>query len=365
MLHQCMLRKAPCSPCRPSQRKGPAQREDDDTHRDDHQNEPAPKARSKRAQPTEQEKAATLKKEKAASAKRKFLAVALAGIQVGLSGSYVLAHPGLASYVIGAFTAWHATAVVNNWDKALRLVTATGGLTAGVLVLTATAPGITNIVIVGANSAAAFGSMMLDVAPFLEEHGLSAVFHDPAAATSLMVGWTVLCVGAVGAMGMLPYLHVGPSPDVSLLGVAIDNWSKWSAVAAFSVVNTVVSQLGSNVVSPWYINTVADHKGKEIPQSPAQVYSMILLYSTYTGLQHLMFLYIAFTQADFLAMELGVTLAINTITTKFFLDSKANNAAEEAELEKEKEAEKLAEKEKEKEKSDLHSAKITEIEQTD
>lgn len=219
------------------------------------------------------------------------------------------------------------------------------------LILTATHPGVTELIIVGANAAAAATSLMLDVVPFIQEHGVSAVFHDPAAATSLMVGWTVICVGAVGAMGMLPYLHVGPSPDVSLLGVAIDNWSKWGAVAAFSVVNTVVSQLGSNVVSPWYINTVADSKAKSIPQSPAQVYSMILLYSTYTGLQHLMFLYIAFTQADFLAMELGVTLAINMITTKFFLDSKA--AGDEEEKENDKEKKEGAEQEKE--------AKITEL----
>ncbi len=39
----------------------------------------------------------------------------------------------------------------------------------------------------------------------------------------------------------MAYMHVSPGEDTVFMGLQIDNWGKWSALASFSFLNTCIN----------------------------------------------------------------------------------------------------------------------------
>lgn len=52
------------------------------------------------------------------------------------------------------------------------------------------------------------------------------------------------------------YMHVGPSEETVFMGLKIDNWGKWSALAIFSFCNTGINEFISNALDPWFVNSL-------------------------------------------------------------------------------------------------------------
>ena len=60
------------------------------------------------------------------------------------------------------------------------------------------------------------------------------------------------CLGAFH----IPYMHVGPGDETVFMGLKIDNWGKWSALATFSFFNTCINEFISNALGPWFLNSL-------------------------------------------------------------------------------------------------------------
>ena len=52
------------------------------------------------------------------------------------------------------------------------------------------------------------------------------------------------------------YMHIGPGDETVFMGLKIDNWGKWSALAVFSFVNTGINEFISNALDPWFVNSL-------------------------------------------------------------------------------------------------------------
>lgn len=69
----------------------------------------------------------------------------------------------------------------------------------------------------------------------------------------LLVVWMVsscLIFWLLGAFHV-HYMSVGPSAESAFMGMTIDNWWKWSALAVFSFLNTAINEFLGSALIPW------------------------------------------------------------------------------------------------------------------
>jgi hypothetical protein len=59
------------------------------------------------------------------------------------------------------------------------------------------------------------------------------------------------------------------------MGLKIDTWSKWSALAAFSFCNTCINEFISNALGPWFVNSLQDHKTRSIQYCKSSLEYMV------------------------------------------------------------------------------------------
>eukprot|EP00961_Rhodomonas_salina_P285173 3853417-Rhodomonas_salina.1 len=55
------------------------------------------------------------------------------------------------------------------------------------------------------------------------------------------------------------------------MGVPIQSWGRWSAVAVLTFFNTFFTEFVFDCIIPWITNTIIDHKGEYIPYSKTTV----------------------------------------------------------------------------------------------
>lgn len=48
----------------------------------------------------------------------------------------------------------------------------------------------------------------------------------------------------------------GPGKDTVFMGLKIDSWGKWAALAIFSFFNTCINEFISNALDPWFLNSL-------------------------------------------------------------------------------------------------------------
>ena len=94
------------------------------------------------------------------------------------------------------------------------------------------------------------------------------------------------------------YMHVGPGEDTVFMGLKIDNWTKWSALAGFSFCNTCIQEFISNSLAPWFLNSLQDHKTKSIEYSHATCLWIVQIHCMYVHVMSIFALFLFFSQAS-------------------------------------------------------------------
>jgi hypothetical protein len=87
---------------------------------------------------------------------------------------------------------------------------------------------------------------------------IKLLFHDKRCTVALLLLWmTTVCTifYCLGAFHM-GYMHIGPGEETVFMGLKIDNWTKWSALAVFSFCNTGINEFISNALDPWFVNSL-------------------------------------------------------------------------------------------------------------
>jgi hypothetical protein len=95
-----------------------------------------------------------------------------------------------------------------------------------------------------------------------------------------------------------------------------------TAAPQASFLSTCVNDFFSDSLSPFFLNTIQDHKTKYLPYSKSTCYVILQLWSTYCCLMSIFSVGLLMSQIDFLLIRLAADLAVNTFTTFKFLRGK-------------------------------------------
>lgn len=83
-------------------------------------------------------------------------------------------------------------------------------------------------------------------------------FHDKRFTVGLLLLWMVTVCTIFYILGAfhMGYMHIGPGEDTVFMGLKIDSWGKWMALAIFSFCNTGINEFISNALDPWFLNSL-------------------------------------------------------------------------------------------------------------
>jgi hypothetical protein len=70
--------------------------------------------------------------------------------------------------------------------------------------------------------------------------GLNYVFDDKRIMVCVVWGWMIIILGVFTSMGLLKsdFVRFGPSDTTMYVGIHLDTWQRWSAVAVFTAISS-------------------------------------------------------------------------------------------------------------------------------
>ena len=156
---------------------------------------------------------------------------------------------------------------------------------------------------------------------------LDKVFDDKRWAITVLMVWLVLVLISFNTIGLFhsDFMRFGPSHTTKIMTLTIETWHDWWMVAMASFLSTCVNDFFGDSLSPFFLNTIQDHKTKYLPYSKTTCYIILQLWSTYCCLMSIFSVGLLMSQIDFLLIRLIADLAVNTFTTFKFLKGKEVN----------------------------------------
>ena len=88
------------------------------------------------------------------------------------------------------------------------------------------------------------------------------LFDDKRCTVAVISIWFVICLIGFTWLGIFSseYMNVGPSPELTYMGMNINTMPRYLSVVGFVVISTAINDFASDAISPWIQNTVMDHK---------------------------------------------------------------------------------------------------------
>ncbi|KAJ1465655.1 hypothetical protein T484DRAFT_1757260, partial [Baffinella frigidus] len=125
-------------------------------------------------------------------------------------------------------------------------------------------------------------------------------------------------------MGLLrsDFVRFGPSPTTMYVGIVLDTWTKWSAVAAFTAISSFMNDLAGESLEPFFLMVIRDHKTRFIPYSKPTSVVLNQMWSAYCSIMSVFGLYTYFAQADLLVIKMCVGLLVNLYSSWRYLRNK-------------------------------------------
>jgi hypothetical protein len=156
---------------------------------------------------------------------------------------------------------------------------------------------------------------------------LDIIFDDKRISISVLIAWLVVVLFAFKSIGLFTtdFMRFGPSATTKIMTLTINSWHEWWMVAIASFLSTCMNDFFSDSLSPFFINTIQDHKTRYLPYSKTTCYVILQLWSTYCCLMSIFSIGLLMSQIDFLLIRLLADLIVNTFTTFKFLKNKEHN----------------------------------------
>ena len=156
---------------------------------------------------------------------------------------------------------------------------------------------------------------------------LDRVFDDKRVAITVLMVWLIVVLISFNTIGLFhsDFMRFGPHPTTKIMTLTIDTWHNWWLVAMASFLSTCVNDFFGDSLSPFFLNTIQDHKTRYLPYSKTTCYVILQLWSTYCCLMSIFSVGLLMSQIDFLLIRLIADLMVNTFTTFKFLRGKEVN----------------------------------------
>lgn len=125
------------------------------------------------------------------------------------------------------------------------------------------------------------------------------------------------------------YFKYGPNSSLLFLGIRIVTWSEWLTLMLFGIITQAIKVFSDEVISPWIINTVMDHKAGKIENfSHFEIQLICQTYYVFSATVKFIQIAITFSQIDIVISYIVTDLIVSFYTTRHFLmkKEKINNS---------------------------------------
>ena len=144
----------------------------------------------------------------------------------------------------------------------------------------------------------------------------------------IIQGWTVtilisLIVLLKKGTAFKDFYQFGPSSNLVILGLVVDNYILYIGIILYSFLNTVIRNMNNQVVCAWItlvVHNITIPKDT-IPQ--LYIYEITLMSSFYTYIDWFIYLNLVFSQIDIILIELAGELFITFMVTRMYLETSA------------------------------------------
>jgi hypothetical protein len=136
--------------------------------------------------------------------------------------------------------------------------------------------------------------------------------------------WTASVLVALGLLlqkgsALKDFYQFGPSDNLIILGLVVNNYSLYAGVVFYSFFNTVIRNLNNQVVNAWVTLVVYDTTIPKNDISHLYIYEITLMSAIYTYIDWFIYLNLVFSQLDIILIELAGELFITFIVTRMYL----------------------------------------------
>jgi hypothetical protein len=115
------------------------------------------------------------------------------------------------------------------------------------------------------------------------------------------------------------FYQFGPSDNLIILGLVVNNYSLYAGVVFYSFFNTIIRNLNNQVVNAWVTLVVYDTTIPKNDISHLYIYEITLMSAIYTYIDWFIYLNLVFSQLDIVLIELAGELFITFIVTRMYL----------------------------------------------
>ena len=142
----------------------------------------------------------------------------------------------------------------------------------------------------------------------------------------ILQGWTItilisLIVLLKKGTAFKDFYQFGPSENLVILGLVVDNYTLYCGIIFYSFFNTVIRNINNQVVCAWITLVVHNTtiSKDDIPQ--LYIYEITLMSSIYTYIDWFIYLNLVFSQIDIILIEFAGELFITFIVTRMYLET--------------------------------------------
>jgi len=135
----------------------------------------------------------------------------------------------------------------------------------------------------------------------------------------ILVVLSAFVVYSVSDTGLVRW---GPNKTLFFLDVVIDTWQKWAGLIVFIMITQILKVLADEIISPFIMNTIMDHKEKEMVFSYSVSQFICQVYCIFSGITKVIHASIAMSRVDCILVVLLTDVIVSTYTTHMFLAKK-------------------------------------------
>jgi len=156
--------------------------------------------------------------------------------------------------------------------------------------------------------------------------------------TGVLALWIFTVYTAIALYSSLydnQFVQFGPNARLHVVYIAVNTWAKWGGLTFFIIVTQIVKVFADEVISPWILNSVMDHKCSDLAQSSAtdcparqeswrraHVQAVCQTYYLFSASVQFINISITVAQLDLVAVLISTDLLVSLYTTQAFLDAK-------------------------------------------
>ena len=156
----------------------------------------------------------------------------------------------------------------------------------------------------------------------------------------ILQGWTVtilisLLVLLKKGSAFKDFYNIGPSENLVILGLEVNNFWMYSGVVFYSFFNTIIRTMNNQVVLAWITLVVHDTTISKDDISRMHIYEIALMSSIFTYIDWFIYLNLVFSQIDIVLIEFAGELFMTFMVTRMYLESSVSSSSIEVPLEME------------------------------